>query len=96
MFSLKYSVHTLKTLTVWRFADFGGLPYAHSKISKCILFSCSSLPVNIFSEVVQSDATDASQSVPMVSTSTPSLVVAGAAGSGEERDDVFLEPDTDR
>uniref|UniRef100_A0A3B4X1R9 Nucleoprotein TPR n=1 Tax=Seriola lalandi dorsalis TaxID=1841481 RepID=A0A3B4X1R9_SERLL len=50
----------------------------------------------VFSEVGQSDATEhASQSVPMVSTSTPGLVVPGAAGTGEERDDVFLEPDTD-
>uniref|UniRef100_A0AAX7TU95 Nucleoprotein TPR n=1 Tax=Astatotilapia calliptera TaxID=8154 RepID=A0AAX7TU95_ASTCA len=49
-------------------------------------------PVTVFSEVAQSDTTEhASQSVPMVSTSTP-----GAAGAGEERDDVFLEPDTDR
>uniref|UniRef100_A0A3B4WRI9 Nucleoprotein TPR n=1 Tax=Seriola lalandi dorsalis TaxID=1841481 RepID=A0A3B4WRI9_SERLL len=56
-----------------------------------------SAPVTVFSEVGQSDATEhASQSVPMVSTSTPGLVVPGAAGTGEERDDVFLEPDTDR
>ncbi|XP_041791081.1 translocated promoter region b, nuclear basket protein [Chelmon rostratus] len=54
-------------------------------------------PVTVFSEVPQSDTTEhASQSVPMVSTSTPGLVVPGAAGTGEERDDVFLEPDTDR
>ncbi|XP_070816529.1 translocated promoter region b, nuclear basket protein isoform X2 [Chaetodon trifascialis] len=54
-------------------------------------------PVTVFSEVPQSDTTEhASQSVPMVSTSTPGLVVPGAAGAGEERDDVFLEPDTDR
>ncbi|XP_069377798.1 translocated promoter region b, nuclear basket protein isoform X6 [Paralichthys olivaceus] len=54
-------------------------------------------PVTVFSEVAQSDSTEhASQSVPMVSTSTPGLVVPGAAGTGEERDDVFLEPDTDR
>uniref|UniRef100_I3JUR2 Nucleoprotein TPR n=1 Tax=Oreochromis niloticus TaxID=8128 RepID=I3JUR2_ORENI len=45
-------------------------------------------PVTVFSEVPQSNTTEhASQSVPMVSTSTP-----GAAGAGEERDDVFLEP----
>ncbi|KAM9848441.1 translocated promoter region b, nuclear basket protein [Aulostomus maculatus] len=50
-----------------------------------------------FSEVAQSDTTEqASQSVPMVSTSTPGLVVSGAAGTTEERDDVFLEPDTDK
>uniref|UniRef100_A0A3Q0S4T6 Nucleoprotein TPR n=1 Tax=Amphilophus citrinellus TaxID=61819 RepID=A0A3Q0S4T6_AMPCI len=50
-------------------------------------------PVTAFSEVAQSDTTEhASQSVPMVSTSTPGLVVPGAAGTGEERDDVFLEP----
>uniref|UniRef100_A0A4W6CYW4 Nucleoprotein TPR n=1 Tax=Lates calcarifer TaxID=8187 RepID=A0A4W6CYW4_LATCA len=54
-------------------------------------------PVTAFSEVAQSDTTEhASQSVPMVSTSTPGLVVPGAVGTGEERDDVFLEPDTDR
>uniref|UniRef100_A0AAQ6A432 Nucleoprotein TPR n=1 Tax=Amphiprion ocellaris TaxID=80972 RepID=A0AAQ6A432_AMPOC len=54
-------------------------------------------PVTVFSEVAQSDTTEhASQSVPTVSTSTPGLVVPGAAGTGEERDDVFLEPDTDR
>lgn len=54
-------------------------------------------PVTVFSEVAQSDTTEhASQSVPMVSTSTPGLVMPGTAGTGEERDDVFLEPDTDR
>ncbi|CAN9500306.1 unnamed protein product [Ophioblennius macclurei] len=54
-------------------------------------------PVNVFSEVAQSDSTElASQSVPMVSTSTPSLVVPGSAGAGEERDNISLEPDSDR
>lgn len=55
-------------------------------------------PVAIVSEVAQSDTTSelASQSVPMVSTSTPGLVVPGAPCPGEDRDDVFLEPDTDR
>uniref|UniRef100_A0A672ZI65 Nucleoprotein TPR n=1 Tax=Sphaeramia orbicularis TaxID=375764 RepID=A0A672ZI65_9TELE len=39
-------------------------------------------PVTVFSEVVQSDTTDhASQSVPMVSTSTPTMVVSGTAVS---------------
>ncbi|KAM4548847.1 translocated promoter region b, nuclear basket protein isoform 3-T3 [Odontesthes bonariensis] len=53
-------------------------------------------PVTVFSEAAQSDSTEhASQSVPMVSTSTPGLV-PGTAGTGEERDDIFLEPDTDR
>ncbi|KAK1896767.1 Nucleoprotein TPR [Dissostichus eleginoides] len=48
-------------------------------------------PVNIFSEA-QSDSTEhASQSVPIVSMSTP-----GGAGSGEDRDDALLEPDSDR
>ncbi|KAM4574038.1 translocated promoter region b, nuclear basket protein isoform 1-T1 [Fundulus diaphanus] len=52
-------------------------------------------PVTVFSEAAQSDAADhASQSVPMVSTSTPGLVLPGTAGSGEERD-IFLEPDTE-
>ncbi len=54
-------------------------------------------PVTVFSEVPQSDTTEhAAQSVPMVSTSTPGLVVPGTASTGEERDNVFLEPDTDR
>uniref|UniRef100_A0A665W6N8 Nucleoprotein TPR n=1 Tax=Echeneis naucrates TaxID=173247 RepID=A0A665W6N8_ECHNA len=54
-----------------------------------------SAPVMGFSDVVQSDTTEhVSQSVPMVSTSTPSLLVPVAASTGEERDDVFLEPDT--
>ncbi|XP_034736261.1 translocated promoter region b, nuclear basket protein isoform X1 [Etheostoma cragini] len=51
-------------------------------------------PVTIFSEVAQSDiAEHSSQSVPTVSTSTPGL--SAAAATGEDRDDVFLEPDTD-
>uniref|UniRef100_A0A3Q3GMK6 Nucleoprotein TPR n=1 Tax=Labrus bergylta TaxID=56723 RepID=A0A3Q3GMK6_9LABR len=46
--------------------------------------------------ISQSDTTEhASQSVPMVSTSTPGLVVPGGAGTGEEREDIFMEPDTD-
>lgn len=54
-------------------------------------------PVTVFSEAVQSDTSElASQSVPMVSTSTPGLLVPGAGGTGEERDSVFLEPDADR
>lgn len=49
----------------------------------------------VFSEIAPSDTTEhASQSVPMVSTSTPGLV-SGTAATGEERDD-FLEPDTER
>ncbi|XP_054904526.1 translocated promoter region b, nuclear basket protein isoform X2 [Poeciliopsis prolifica] len=53
-------------------------------------------PVTVFSEAAQSDTTElASQSVPMVSTSTPGLVLPGAAGAGEERD-IFLEPDSER
>ncbi|KAK2835272.1 hypothetical protein Q5P01_015756 [Channa striata] len=53
-------------------------------------------PVTVFPEVASSDTTEhASQSVPMVSTSTPSLVVPGTVSTGEDRDDVFLEPDTD-
>ncbi|XP_035509005.1 nucleoprotein TPR-like isoform X2 [Morone saxatilis] len=56
-----------------------------------------SAPVTVFSEVPQSDTTEhASQSVPMVSTSTPGLVVPGAASTGDDRDNIFLEPDTDR
>jgi len=48
----------------------------------------------MFSEVLPSEPVDhASQSVPMVSTSTPGLM---AAGPGDDRDDVFLEPDADR
>uniref|UniRef100_A0A667W9S8 Nucleoprotein TPR n=1 Tax=Myripristis murdjan TaxID=586833 RepID=A0A667W9S8_9TELE len=55
-----------------------------------------SAPVTVFSEVLPSDGTEhASQSVPMVTTSTPGLVMPAGASTGEERDDVFLEPDTD-
>lgn len=54
-------------------------------------------PVSVFSEVAPSDSSEqASQSVPMVSTSTPGLPVPGAAATGEERDDGLLEPDADR
>lgn len=53
-------------------------------------------PVSVFSEVAPSDSEQASQSVPMVSTSTPGLPVPGAAATGEERDDGLLEPDADR
>lgn len=54
-------------------------------------------PVSVFSEAAPSDSTEqASQSVPMVSTSTPGLPVPGAATTGEERDDGLLEPDPDR
>uniref|UniRef100_A0A3B3W194 Translocated promoter region b, nuclear basket protein n=2 Tax=Poecilia latipinna TaxID=48699 RepID=A0A3B3W194_9TELE len=53
-------------------------------------------PVTVFSEAAQSDTTEhASQSVPMVSTSTPGLVLPGTAGAGEQRE-IFLEPDTER
>lgn len=54
-------------------------------------------PVSVFSEVAPTDSSEqASQSVPMVSTSTPGLPVPGAAATGEERDDGLLEPDADR
>ncbi|XP_015241685.1 PREDICTED: nucleoprotein TPR-like isoform X4 [Cyprinodon variegatus] len=47
-------------------------------------------------DAVQSDTTEhASQSVPMVSTSTPGLVLPGTSGSVDERE-AFLEPDTER
>ncbi|KAM9832571.1 translocated promoter region b, nuclear basket protein [Neosynchiropus ocellatus] len=50
---------------------------------------------SVFSEAAQSDITElASQSVPTVSTSTPSLVVPGAASTSEEREDVFLDAET--
>ncbi|XP_061634910.1 translocated promoter region b, nuclear basket protein isoform X1 [Phyllopteryx taeniolatus] len=54
------------------------------------------LAAPVFSEVVPSDtAEQASQSVPMVSTSTPGLLTAGTASTSEERDDIFLESDPD-
>ncbi|XP_061681069.1 translocated promoter region b, nuclear basket protein isoform X3 [Syngnathoides biaculeatus] len=54
------------------------------------------LAAPVFSEVVPSDTVEqASQSVPMVSTSTPGLLTAGTASTSEERDDVFLESDPD-
>lgn len=54
-------------------------------------------PVTVFSEVVPSEVPEqASQSAPMVSTSTPGLVAAEGPGAGEDRDDVFMEADNDR
>lgn len=51
--------------------------------------------MSVFSEVAPSDSSEqASQSVPMVSTSTPGLPGPGATATGEERDD--LEPDAER
>ncbi|XP_049576031.1 translocated promoter region b, nuclear basket protein isoform X2 [Syngnathus scovelli] len=50
----------------------------------------------VFSDAVPSDAAEqASQSVPMVSTSTPGILAPGTASTSEERDDVFLESDPD-
>lgn len=67
------------------------------RTSKSARSECANLPSTVFSEAAQSDAAEqASQSVPTVSTSTPGPVVPGAAGSGEERDDVLLEPDADK
>ncbi|XP_051511668.1 nucleoprotein TPR-like isoform X2 [Myxocyprinus asiaticus] len=49
-------------------------------------------PVTIFSETVPSDITEhASQSVPMVSTSTPGLSAPTGASGVEENDDMFME-----
>ncbi|CAB1332063.1 unnamed protein product [Coregonus sp. 'balchen'] len=54
-------------------------------------------PVSIFAEGLPSDGTEhSSQSVPMVTTSTPGLAVAGGPSPGDERDDVFMEPEGDR
>uniref|UniRef100_A0A8C7KYN0 Nucleoprotein TPR n=1 Tax=Oncorhynchus kisutch TaxID=8019 RepID=A0A8C7KYN0_ONCKI len=48
-------------------------------------------PVSIFAEVPPSDGTEhTSQSVPMVTTSTPGLVVAEGPSPGDERADVFM------
>uniref|UniRef100_A0A4W5PL87 Nucleoprotein TPR n=1 Tax=Hucho hucho TaxID=62062 RepID=A0A4W5PL87_9TELE len=48
-------------------------------------------PVSIFAEVPPSDGTEhASQSVPMVTTSSPGLTVAEGPSPGDERDDVFI------
>ncbi|KAJ7986463.1 hypothetical protein DPEC_G00340150 [Dallia pectoralis] len=52
-------------------------------------------PGSVFADVVPSIGTDhASQSVPMVTTSTPGLG-AGGPSPGDEGDDAFLEPDGD-
>uniref|UniRef100_A0A4W5PJ12 Nucleoprotein TPR n=1 Tax=Hucho hucho TaxID=62062 RepID=A0A4W5PJ12_9TELE len=54
-------------------------------------------PVSIFAEVPPSDGTEhASQSVPMVTTSSPGLTVAEGPSPGDERDDVFIAPGGDR
>uniref|UniRef100_A0A8C7PNJ2 Nucleoprotein TPR n=1 Tax=Oncorhynchus mykiss TaxID=8022 RepID=A0A8C7PNJ2_ONCMY len=48
-------------------------------------------PVSIFAEVPPSGGTEhTSQSVPMVTTSTPGLVVGEGPSPGDERDDVFM------
>nr|XP_046156472.1 nucleoprotein TPR-like isoform X3 [Oncorhynchus gorbuscha] len=53
-------------------------------------------PVSIFAEVPPSDGTEhTSQSVSMVTTSTPVLVVAEGPSPGDERDDVFMAPGGD-
>ncbi|XP_071010537.1 nucleoprotein TPR-like isoform X1 [Oncorhynchus clarkii lewisi] len=53
-------------------------------------------PVSIFAEVPPSDGTEhTSQSVPMVTTSTPGLVVGEGPSPGDERDDVFMAPGGD-
>uniref|UniRef100_A0A8C8G3S8 Nucleoprotein TPR n=1 Tax=Oncorhynchus tshawytscha TaxID=74940 RepID=A0A8C8G3S8_ONCTS len=53
-------------------------------------------PVSIFAEVPPSDGTEhTSQSVPMVTTSTPGLVVAEGPSPGDERADVFMAPGGD-
>uniref|UniRef100_A0A8C7PLX2 Nucleoprotein TPR n=1 Tax=Oncorhynchus mykiss TaxID=8022 RepID=A0A8C7PLX2_ONCMY len=53
-------------------------------------------PVSIFAEVPPSGGTEhTSQSVPMVTTSTPGLVVGEGPSPGDERDDVFMAPGGD-
>lgn len=74
-----------------------GLSFPTCAIALLICFAIFLSPVSVFSEVAPSESTEqASQSVPMVSTSTPGLPVPGAANTGDEGDDSLLEPDTDR
>lgn len=52
--------------------------------------------MSIFAEVPPSGGTEhTSQSVPMVTTSTPGLVVGEGPSPGDERDDVFMAPGGD-
>ncbi|XP_041967516.1 translocated promoter region b, nuclear basket protein isoform X1 [Alosa sapidissima] len=58
-------------------------------------------PVTVFSETVSMDTftmetpEPASQSVPLVTTSTPSLTAPGGAGGGDDRDEVLMEPEAE-
>lgn len=53
--------------------------------------------MTILSETVPSDMTEhASQSVPMVSTSTPGLSAPAGPSGMEDRDDMFMEAAGDR
>ncbi|XP_062412025.1 translocated promoter region b, nuclear basket protein [Sardina pilchardus] len=58
-------------------------------------------PVTVFSETVSMDTFSmetpepASQSVPLVTTSTPSLTATGGAGGGDDRDEVLMEPEAE-
>ncbi|XP_033863928.3 nucleoprotein TPR isoform X2 [Acipenser ruthenus] len=54
-------------------------------------------PVNVFAEGHPSDVSEhASQSVPMVPTSTGNLSTASEAGQGDEGDEVFMEAEPER
>uniref|UniRef100_A0A3P8XCR0 Nucleoprotein TPR n=1 Tax=Esox lucius TaxID=8010 RepID=A0A3P8XCR0_ESOLU len=71
--------------------SFNQTPSFHLKTS----FLVPSTLRSVFTDVVPSDGTDhASQSVPMVTTSTPGLA-AGGPSPGDEGDDAFLEPEGD-
>ncbi|KAL2089461.1 hypothetical protein ACEWY4_014149 [Coilia grayii] len=58
-------------------------------------------PVTVFSDNVSMDtfsmdnSEPASQSVPLVTTSTPSLNAPGASGGGDERDEGLMEPEAE-
>ncbi|XP_012694986.2 translocated promoter region b, nuclear basket protein isoform X3 [Clupea harengus] len=58
-------------------------------------------PVTVFSETVSIDTFSmetpepASQSVPLVTTSTPSLGAPGSGAGGDDRDEVLMEPEND-
>lgn len=73
----------------------GGIKCTSS--SKHPLCFCSSLfQVSVFTESSAADASEhASQSVPMVTTSTGNLSTTSESGTGDDGDEVFVEAESE-
>ncbi|RXN01788.1 Nucleoprotein TPR [Acipenser ruthenus] len=79
----------------FRFGPLDDMPHAGSSHSD--LGQLASQGVNVFAEGHPSDVSEhASQSVPMVPTSTGNLSTASEAGQGDEGDEVFMEAEPER